>query len=273
MKNAISIDLEDWYCANNITQVVKRENWRHCESRIQQTTRRLLDLLRAYETRATFFVLGWVAERHPELVHEIEESGHEIGVHGYHHLLLTEVTPAEFERDLTKALETLEHCGIAQAVIGFRAPSFTIVKQTEWALEILERYGIRYDTSVFPVSFHPDYGVASAPLVPYKITDRLYEFPLSCLEVAGVRIPFGGGAYFRLLPYACTKYCINKCNTEGRAVVFYLHPWELDPQQPRIELPWLNKIRHYYNLHKTEARLETLLQDFQFTTVREVLAL
>jgi polysaccharide deacetylase family protein (PEP-CTERM system associated) len=226
-----------------------------------------------HNTRATFFVLGWVAERQPELVQEVNQRGHEIAVHGYQHLLLTEITPAEFERDLVKALETLKVCGVTQGVIGFRAPSFTIVEKTRWALKILEKYEIKYDSSVFPVGFHPDYGFSSAPLIPYKITGRLYEFPLSCLEVAGVRLPFSGGGYFRLLPYAYTKYCIKKCNAEGRAVVFYLHPWELDPQQPRVKLPWLNRFRHYHNLAKTEERLESLLQDFQFTTVREVLAL
>lgn len=273
MKNAISIDLEDWYCANNVTQVLKRENWDKCESRVVETTRRILHLLDKYNTRATFFVLGWVAERQPELVKEINQRGHEIGVHGYHHLLLTEITPAEFEEDLVKALETLKKCGILPDVMGFRAPSFTIVERTKWALEILEKHNIKYDSSVFPIAFHPDYGVSSAPLGPYKITNELHEFPLSCLDLAGIRFPFSGGAYFRLLPYAYTKYCIKKCNALGRPMVFYIHPWELDSEQPQVKLPWFKAFRHYYNLSKTEERLETLLRDFQFTTIREVLAL
>ena len=273
MKNAMSIDLEDWYCANNVTQVVKRENWSKCESRVHESTKKILNLLKKHDTRATFFVLGWIAERCPELIREIEQHGHEIGVHGYQHLLLTEITPLEFEKDLAIAIETLKNCGVAQRVIGFRAPSFTVVAQTQWALEILEKYEIQYDSSVFPLAFHPDYGCASAPLAPYKITPGIHEFPLSCLELGGIRFPFSGGAYFRLMPYAYTRYCIEKCNTGGRPMIFYIHPWELDAQQPRVELTWSKKLRHYHNLEKTEGRLEALLRDFEFTTVREVLHL
>ena len=168
---------------------------------MQQSTERLLALFEKHKTRATFFVLGWVAERLPELIRKIEAQGHEIASHGYNHLLLTEITPQEFEADLAKALEALEKCGVKTRPIGFRAPSFTVVEKTKsWALPILEKYNFKYDSSVFPIGFHPDYGVANAPLVPYKITDGLYEFPMSCVEMFGRRFPFGGGGYFRLFP-------------------------------------------------------------------------
>jgi polysaccharide deacetylase family protein (PEP-CTERM system associated) len=270
--NAMSIDLEDWFCVHNLSQVIRREDWDRCELRVAESTKRILDLFERHGTRATFFVLGWIAERVPELVREIEEKGHEIAVHGYNHLLLTQITPAEFDEDLARALEALRSCGVKQTPLGFRAPSFTVVDKTqEWALATLAKYNFRYDSSVFPVGFHPDYGVPDAPLVPYRITEHLLEFPMSCLEVLGQRLPFAGGGYFRLFPYSYTKLCMKRCNGEGRAAVFYLHPWELDPGQPRLRLPPSRALRHYRNLEKTEQRLDKLLSDFRFTTIREVL--
>ena len=273
MKNAISVDVEDWFCTHNMSQAIRREDWNQCELRAGKSSRRVLALLDRHGTQATFFVLGWIAERLPELVRDIERRGHEIAAHGYSHQLLTQISPEEFEEDLKKALDALKKCGVQQDIIGFRAPSFTMVEGTKWALPILERYGIKYDSSVFPVGFHPDYGIGDAPLAPYKITDGLYEFPLSCVELLGRRFPCSGGGYFRIFPYAYTKYCIGKCNALGRPVVFYVHPWELDAEQPRVKLPWLKSFRHYHNLKKVEARLDRLLGDFQFTTVRNVLGL
>ena len=204
---------------------------------MRANTTRILDLLDQHNVRATFFILGWVADRAPDLIRDVEARGHEIGVHGYNHLLLTEITPEEFDEDLGKAMEAIaQSTGIKQQPIGFRAPSFSMVNTTkDWALPILEKYGFRYDSSVFPVGFHPDYGIADAPLTPYKITDKLYEFPMSVLEMFGRRFPFCGGGYFRLFPYSYTRYCMRKVNEQGRAVVFYLHPWEVDPEQPRIK--------------------------------------
>jgi len=275
MKNAISIDLEDWFCVHNLSGVIKQTDWDGCELRVHDSTKRLLSLLDEHNTHATFFVLGWIAERIPELIREVEDRGHEIAVHGYNHLLLTEISAQEFEDDLARALEAIYKCGVTNSPIGFRAPSFTVVERTKtWALPILEKYRFKYDSSVFPIGFHPDYGVVDAPLSPYKITEGLYEFPMSCLEIFGKRLPFGGGGYFRQFPYAYTKYCIRKVNDEGRPTVFYLHPWELDPGQPRVsKLSVSQKIRHYRNLDKTEKRLAKLLGDFEFTTLREVLGL
>jgi polysaccharide deacetylase family protein (PEP-CTERM system associated) len=233
----------------------------------------LLALLERYDVRATFFVLGWIADRLPGLVRDIERAGHEIASHGYDHQLLTDLSADEFDRDLGRALVSLRSCGITQEVIGYRAPSFTIVERTKWALPILERHNLRYDSSIVPIGFHPDYGIPNGPLLPFKITEGLYEFPLSCVEVFGTRLPCCGGAYFRLLPYAYTRTAIRRCNAEGRQVVFYVHPWEIDPGQPRMKLPLSKRIRHYYGLARTERKLERLLQDFRFTTIREVLGL
>jgi polysaccharide deacetylase family protein (PEP-CTERM system associated) len=275
MKNAISIDLEDWFCVHNLSGAIKRADWDSCELRVRESTERLLTLFDQNQTHATFFVLGWIADRAPDLIRNIESRGHEIAVHGYNHLLLTEISPEEFEEDLARAIQAIENCGLKSRPIGFRAPSFTVVEKTKpWVLPILEKYNFKYDSSVFPVGFHPEYGVPNSPLSPYKITDGLYEFPMSCMELFGRRFPFGGGGYFRLFPYAYTKYCFRKVNDGGRPTVFYLHPWELDPGQPRIkDLSISRRIRHYRNLHKTEKRLARLLKDFEFTTMREVLGL
>jgi len=273
MKNALSIDLEDWFCVHNLAGVIKRDDWDKCDLRVRDTTTRILDLLDENNVKATFFVLGWIADRAPDLIQEVERRGHEIGVHGYNHLLLTEITPEEFDADLAKAFEALDKAGVKSTPIGFRAPSFSMVNSTkDWALPTLEKYGFRYDSSVFPVGFHPDYGIADAPLAPYKITDQLHEFPMSVLEMAGRRFPFSGGGYFRLFPYSYTRFCMKKVNQQGRAAVFYLHPWEIDPEQPRIKnLSASQKFRHYRNLDQTERRLRRLVKDFEFTTVREVL--
>lgn len=220
-------------------------------------------------------MLGWIAERAPDLIQEVECRGHEIGVHGYNHLLLTEITPAEFDADLQRALEALDKAGVKATPIGFRAPSFSMVNTTkDWALPTLEKYGFRYDSSVFPIGFHPDYGIADAPLSPYRITDQLYEFPMSVLEMYGRRFPFCGGGYFRIFPYRYTKFCMRKLNNRGYPAVFYLHPWELDPGQPKVKsLSLSQRFRHYRNIDQTEKRLEKLLGDFEFTTIREVLGL
>jgi polysaccharide deacetylase family protein (PEP-CTERM system associated) len=273
MKNAISIDLEDWFCADSLGCLIKREDWDKYELRVFESTKRVLDLLRRHKTNATFFVLGWIADKLPDLIREIEKNGHEIAVHGYYHLSLARITQNEFEEDLVRAIVSLKKIGIKQDISGYRAPSFALVKNTMWCLNILEKHNFKYDSSVFPISLNP---LRSAPedlLRPYKITEQLYEFPLSCIKFLGGNIPFGGGVFFRFFPYAYTRYCINKCNSMGRPVVFYIHPWELDPGHPRLKLPWPAYMRHYYNLEKTEGRLNDLLSDFQFTTIREALGL
>jgi polysaccharide deacetylase family protein (PEP-CTERM system associated) len=273
MINAMSIDLEDWFCAYNMRTLVPLNQWDQCELRVRKPLDTILQLLEKYDVRATFFVLGAIGKRIPELLRDIESRGHEIASHGYSHTLLTSLTPEEFDQEISLSLEVLREAGIKQKSIGYRAPSFTIVKDTLWALPILEKHQFKYDSSVFPVGFHPDYGIADAPLKPYPITEKLMEFPLSCAEWRGTRFPCSGGAYFRFFPYRYIKTCIRKCNSEERPVVFYIHPWEFDAEQPRLKLPWKQRIRHYHNLHKVRPRFERLLQDFKFTTISEVLHL
>jgi polysaccharide deacetylase family protein (PEP-CTERM system associated) len=182
------------------------------------------------------------------------------------------MTPQEFEKDLCRSIEIIGKY-TEQDIIGFRAPSFSITKATFWAFDVLKKYKIKYDSSIFPVNFHPDYGVPDVPEGPYKVKIDLWEFPLSCFNVFGQRVPCSGGGYFRVFPYFFTKYGIRKCNNKGMPIVFYFHPWELDPDHPEMNLSFIRKFRHYYNLDKTEKRLEQLLDDFEFTTMRKVLGL
>lgn len=269
MKNALSIDLEDWFCAYNLRIGV--EEWGQRELRIVPNTHRLLDLLDKHSVSATFFVLGWFAEHAPDLVREIAARGHEIATHGYSHTVLTAMSPAEFEADLCRALDVTVACS-RQPVLGFRAPSFTVTGKTLWALDVLAQHGLKYDSSIFPVSFHPDYGIPNAsPGIHAR--GAITEVPMSIARVLGRNIPCSGGGYFRVFPYAVTRFLLRRCNREGRPVVFYLHPWEVDPGQPRVKMSRTRAFRHYINLDKTLGRLDHLLADFEFVPIRQILGI
>lgn len=268
MKNAISIDLEDWFCAYNLN--IKIEDWDKQELRVVANTQRVLDGLAKHNTHATFFVLGWIVARVPDLVREIEAAGHEIATHGYSHTLLTTTTPDEFERDLVNALRVTRAC-VKQKIVGYRAPSFTITRKTLWALDILAKHGIEYDSSIFPISGHPDYGIGDAPLTIHQ-RGALTEVPMSVAEIAGKRVPCSGGGYFRVFPYAATTFLMRQVNRAGRPVIFYLHPWEFDPDQPRQNLSLLKSFRHYFNLDQTVRRLDQLLGEFEFAPIKEILS-
>lgn len=269
MLNALTIDLEDWFCAYNLRLSI--ETWDSLDFRVVESTHLLLDLFQQHQVHATFFVLGWVAERAPELIREVERRGHEIATHGYSHTVLTELTPASFEQDIKKALAVTKAC-VSQPIRGFRAPSFTITQETLWALDILVQHGITYDSSIFPIGFHPDYGVADAPLEIHQ-RDGIIEVPMSVANVFNRRIPCSGGGYFRLLPYTITRQLMRRCNKQGRPVIFYLHPWEVDPNQPTQSLSLSKRIRHYINLDKTLKRLDKLLNDFRFAPIKEIIRL
>lgn len=266
MQNAISIDLEDWFCAYNLRMGV--DVWGKQELRVRRNTDILLKLLQKHETQATFFVLGWIAEQAPDLIKEIEAAGHEIGVHSYSHALITHMTPEQFKEDLVKALDTIRPL-VRQPLKGYRAPSFSVTEKTLWALDILAAHGFAYDSSIFPIGYHPDYGIADAPLEIHK-RGRITEVPLSVAEVMGRRIACSGGGYFRLLPYALSKFLIQRCNAQGRPVIFYLHPWEIDAGQPRKKLPFLKHLRHYSRLGSMETRLDRLLTDFTFVPINRL---
>lgn len=270
-RNVMSVDVEDWFCVHNLSRHIPYAAWDRCESRVERSTGVLLDLFGRHGVEATFFVLGWVADRFPDLVREIDRRGHELATHGYSHRLLTAMQPEEFRADLQRSLAVLAPL-TGQEIRGFRAPSFSLTKRTLWALDIMREAGIRYDSSVFPVAFHPDYGIPDAQLAPHTLAG-LIELPMGVAEVFGRRIPCSGGGYFRLYPYALTRSLMRHVNRQGRPVMFYLHPWEADPTQPRVSgLPRSKRFRHYNNLDKTAERLERLLSEFTFTSARRLIA-
>lgn len=272
MKNAFSVDLEDWFCVKNFTDVIDYSDWDKCELRVEKNTNRLLELLDKHNVKCTFFILGWIAERCPELIRRIAEEGHEIATHGYAHLIVKDISPQLFEEDLVKSLKVIKDC-VDGDIVGFRAPSFSVVNKP-WIFEILTKHGIKYDTSVFPISFHPDYANVRAPLSIHQISENIIEFPMSCFRLLGMRWPCSGGGYLRFFPYAYTSYGIRSCNKENRPAVIYIHPWEIDPNQPRVKkVSLIKRIRHYNNLDKTEERLDRLLSEFEFGTLDSVLKL
>jgi polysaccharide deacetylase family protein (PEP-CTERM system associated) len=268
MTNALTIDFEDWYQGLQIPYT----EWQGFEDRIVPVGRRLLELLAEVGVRATFFVLGYVADQHPALVREIAAAGHEIGTHGYTHTLVYQQTPALFRMELERSIRVLEEL-TGRPVLGHRAPFFSITKKSLWALEVLGELGIRYDSSIFPLRNYR-YGIENAPRWAYEIMTggrTLQEFPISTWRLWGRNLPVAGGAYFRIYPYALTRHAFRSINRQGRPAVFYLHPWEIDPDHPRIPLPRRIAATHYFNLKATEGRLRRLLRDFTFAPMKEVL--
>jgi polysaccharide deacetylase family protein (PEP-CTERM system associated) len=271
--NALSVDVEDYFQVSAFDRIVSRETWSTFDSRVAANTHRLLDLFDEAGVKATFFTLGWIAEHHPALVREMAARGHEIASHGYHHQLVYMLTPRQFREDVRAAKAALEDAG-GQAVVGFRAPSFSIVSSSLWALDILIEEGYRYDTSIFPIR-HDRYGIPDAPRHIYTITSdagTLIEIPASTVRIGSVNLPIAGGGYFRLLPYRFTQWGIRRVNTMERApVMFYMHPWEIDPEQPRLDAGATTRWRHYSGLHRTADRLKRLVREFRFDTVSAVL--
>ena len=273
MAHALSIDVEDWFHPEALRGAVRPEDWPRLESRAGHNVERLLRLLDAAQTRATFFVLGWVAEKEPDLVTRLAAAGHEIASHGWAHRMITQQSPEEFEDDLRRSLRLLR----AQSggrVVGYRAPSFSVVRETVWALDVLLDHGVEYDSSIFPVH-HDRYGMPGAPRAPYRVAWRdareLWELPPATLHVLGRTLPAAGGGYLRLLPYGVSACALRRLEREGIPGVVYTHPWEYDTEQPRVALPRLRSLRHYGNVGGMETKLARLLREFSFTTCAEVL--
>ncbi len=267
--NALTFDIEDYFQVTAFDRLVPRTAWTSRESRVCASTDRLLTLLDDVQVKATFFVLGWVAEHHPTLVARIAAAGHEIASHGYGHRLVYELTPAEFREDLRRSRTAIESAA-GQVVLGYRAPSYSITEKSLWALDVLIEEGFAYDASIFPIH-HDRYGIPDAPRHPYRIeraAGTIWEMPPSTVRCFGTNLPVAGGGYFRILPYGWTRWGIARLNArEERPAVFYLHPWEIDPEQPRLGARGLSRFRHYRNLRETEPRLRRLLADFRFDTV------
>jgi polysaccharide deacetylase family protein (PEP-CTERM system associated) len=272
--NAMTIDVEDYFHVSNFAHVVERGSWASRESRVEANTDRLLALFDRAGVRATFFVLAWVAERVPSLVRRIAGGGHEVASHGYAHRLIYDQTPEAFRADVRVAKRMLEDAS-GQPVDGYRAPSFSVTARSLWALDVLIEEGYTYDSSIFPIH-HDRYGIPGAERhagVVRRPAGTIVEVPASTVRVAGMNLPIGGGGYFRMLPYRWTRWGMRRVNVrEAAPTVFYLHPWEIDPGQPRLPASRLGRLRHYRNLHQTEARLERLLRDFPFDTMRTLIA-
>jgi polysaccharide deacetylase family protein (PEP-CTERM system associated) len=271
--NAMTIDVEDYFQVSAFEGIAPRPRWDQFESRVCANTERFLSIFAELEVKATFFVLGWIAERHRDLVRRIADSGHEIASHGYAHRLVYDITKTAFRDDTRRAKAIIEDAS-GRAVFGYRAPSYSITPRSLWALDILIEEGFRYDASIFPIH-HDRYGIPLSPRHPYVVErsgGSLIEAPASTIRVGPLNLPMGGGGYFRLLPYAWTRWGLKHINgIEKRSCIFYLHPWEIDPEQPRLRCGWLSRLRHYRNLHRTEPRLRRLLREFAFAPMSQVL--
>lgn len=266
MSYLLSFDVEDWFHAHNLRPAIGRGEWRDCEHRVVANTRVILDLLEAHDTKATFFVLGWVAEQHPELVRAIDDRGHEVASHGYNHELLYEQTEREVREDIERSLEILSDM-THERIRGYRAPSFSI---TDWATDILRELQFEYDSSLFSVDRHDRYGGLSAESSGtfMQLPNRLIEASLPQVEISTLLIPWAGGGYFRVVPYPIFRRGIKRIAAD-RPFIFYLHPWDLDPDQPKLDgIPATYRLRHYTNLDKTKDRLDRLLGDFEWKPIK-----
>jgi len=267
--NGLSVDVEDWFQVGAFENVIKRDQWASLDDRVERNVRAILELFDAAGAKATFFTLGWVAQRHTGLLREIADAGHEIASHGWDHRRVFTLTPAEFAEDIRKAREVLEDAS-GQQVTGYRAPSFSIDKRNPWAFEVLAEQGYTYSSSVAPVA-HDHYGWAEAPRFAFRpLADApLVELPVTTAMLGGKRVAAGGGGFFRVLPYAFSRWAIRQVNREdGRPAVFYFHPWEIDPDQPRVAgAPLRSQFRHYTNLGRMAGKLSQLVDEFAWGRV------
>ncbi len=273
LPNALTIDVEDYYQVGAFANTIRIEHWDNWEFRVEANTEKILGLLDSHGVKGTFFVLGWVAERAPRLVRRIAEDGHQVASHGFAHQLVYTQTAETFREDVRKTRAMLQDLS-GQPVLSYRAPSFSITRKTPWAHRILAEEGYLYDSSVFPIH-HDLHGNPDAPREIHKIETEagsLIEFPPAVVRYFGQNIPAGGGGYFRLFPFRLTRHMLQSINRSGRPFVFYMHPWEIDPEQPRVPgAPFKSRLRHYLNLHRTESRLNRLLSAFSFVSLEETL--
>ena len=262
--NALTIDVEDYFQVSAFAPYIARADWERRECRVERNVDRILALLDEHDTEATFFTLGWIAERYPQLVRRIAAQGHEVASHGYGHERASDLGQAEFRADIERAKGLLEDLSGAE-VTGYRAPSFSIGPGNLWALDALARAGHRYSSSIYPIR-HDHYGMPDAPRFAHQAADGLIEIPITTLRLFNRNLPSSGGGYFRLLPYALSRWMLRQVNAgDQESAVFYFHPWEIDPGQPRIDgIDRKTRFRHYVNIHRMEGRLQSLLRDFKW---------
>ncbi len=268
--NAMTIDVEDYFQVSAFAPYIRRDHWNGLECRVERNVDRILHLLAEHETRATFFTLGWIAERYPALVRRIVAAGHELASHGYGHERASDLSPEALRQDLARAKQVLEDLG-GVPVLGYRAPSFSIGKGNLWAFDVLRETGHQYSSSVYPIA-HDHYGMPDSPRTPYFVREGLLEIPITTLRIFERNLPSSGGGYFRLLPYALSRWMLKRVNVqEAQPAVFYFHPWEIDPDQPRVQgIDAKSRFRHYVNLSRTEGRIARLLKDFNWGRMDEV---
>lgn len=264
--DCVSVDLEDYYHVEAFASRISRSQWGAFTSRVRQNTERTLELLERSKCRATFFVLGWIAEREPGLIRELADAGHEVACHSHLHRPLHTLKPSEFHDDLRRSRDVIERAAGAK-VVGFRAPTFSITNDSLWALQILSDEGFLYDSSIFPIH-HDLYGMPDAPRWAHRRRvpsgQAIWEIPPSTVRMAKMNVPFGGGGYLRLLPMPFTRWAIRKTHRLERPIIVYFHPWELDPDQPRLEGSWRSRLRHYSGLNRTANRLQEILSNGSF---------
>jgi len=270
-KNALTVDVEEYFQVAAFERTIQRDRWDATESRVEFSTARVLDLFAAHGTTATFFVLGWIAERHPALVRRIVAEGHELASHGYDHTRVHQFTPEQFREDVSRTKGILEDIS-GVTVRGYRAPSYSINGRNLWALEVLAETGHVYSSSIYPIR-HDLYGMPEAPRFPFRIRPgEILEIPVTTVKFGRNNYPCGGGGYFRLLPYGAFRWMLRRVNEQdGQPGLFYFHPWEVDPGQPRVQdAPLRSRFRHYLNLDSMHSRLERLLADFEWGRMDEV---
>ena len=272
LKNAMSIDVEDYFQVSAFKAVIDPKHWDDISCRVENNVAQILDLLEKNNTKATFFTLGWIARRHPSVVKKIIAAGHELASHGYGHQMISDLTPAEFTQDIQLAKQILEDIS-GEQIQGYRAPSFSIVRSTLWAHEILAETGHTYSSSVYPIA-HDLYGIPSAPRFAYQPTSGLVEIPATSTRVSGRNFPASGGGFFRLFPLPLSEIIIKRVNrVDKQPAIFYCHPWEFDPDQPRVRnASAKSKFRHYVNLKSNAAKFDRLLAAFDWAPMREVFA-
>jgi polysaccharide deacetylase family protein (PEP-CTERM system associated) len=271
MRHALSVDLEEYFQIHALSDVVAVNTWDTFATAANENTRKILDLFDEASVSATFFCLGWIAERDRPLIREIHARGHEIACHGHLHQLISTQTPDSFREDVSRAKSILEDCTGAR-VLGYRAPTYSITARTLWALDVLEDLGFSYDSSIFPI-YHDNYGIPDAPRHPHRLPGRsLVEFPISTLQIGSLNIPVSGGGYFRLLPYPLTRTALRHLQKRGETFIFYIHPWEINHRTPRLRgMTLRSRFRTYIGIGRALGRLRSLVRDFPFTTVQEVL--
>lgn len=268
--NALTIDVEDYFQVSAFAPYIARSDWDARECRVERNVGRILDMLAAENTRATFFTLGWIAQRYPHLVRRIADEGHEVASHGYGHERVSDLTPDTFAHDIRTAKQLLEDIA-GVAVTGYRAPSFSIGHGNLWALDVLAQEGYRYSSSIYPIQ-HDHYGMPDAPRFAHQIRDELIEVPPTTLRLFNRNLPSSGGGYFRLFPYALSRWMLRQVNQrDQQPAIFYFHPWEIDAAQPRVAgIDMRTRFRHYVNIPRMEQRLQRLLQDFQWGRMDEI---